>query len=35
VQVQACVIVLAASFVIMNLVTDLCYAAIDPRIQYR
>jgi len=35
VQVQACVIVLAASFVIMNLVTDLCYAAADPRIQYR
>jgi peptide/nickel transport system permease protein len=35
VQVQACVLVLAASFVIMNLVTDLCYAAADPRIQYR
>ncbi|HKX16763.1 MAG TPA: ABC transporter permease [bacterium] len=35
VQVQACVIVLAASFVIMNLVTDMCYAAVDPRIQYQ
>jgi len=35
VQVQACVIVLAVSLVVMNLVTDLCYAAADPRIQYR
>ena len=35
VQVQACVIVLAVSFVTMNLITDLCYAAVDPRIQYR
>jgi len=35
VQVQACVIVLAVSFVVMNLVTDLCYAAVDPRIQYQ
>lgn len=35
VQVQACVIVLAVSFVVMNLVTDLCYAVVDPRIQYR
>ena len=35
VQVQACVIVLAVSLVVMNLVTDLCYAAVDPRIQYR
>jgi ABC-type dipeptide/oligopeptide/nickel transport system permease component len=35
VQVQACVIILAVSFVMMNLVTDVCYAAADPRIQYR
>lgn len=35
VQVQACVIVLAVSFVLINLVTDLCYALVDPRIQYR
>ncbi|HXX38456.1 MAG TPA: ABC transporter permease [bacterium] len=35
IQVQACVIVLAASFVVMNLVTDLCYAVADPRIQYQ
>ncbi len=35
VQVQACVIILAASFVVTNLVTDLCYAAVDPRIQYQ
>ena len=35
VQVQACVIILAVSFVLMNLITDLCYAVVDPRIQYR
>jgi len=35
VQVQACVIVLAVSFVIINLVTDLSYGFIDPRIQYQ
>lgn len=35
VQVQACVVVLAVSFVLMNLVTDLSYALVDPRIQYR
>ncbi len=35
VQVQACVIVLALSFVLMNLVTDLAYGVVDPRIQYR
>lgn len=34
VQVQACVIVLAVSFVIINLATDLSYGFIDPRIQY-
>lgn len=35
VQVQALVIVLAAIFVIVNLIVDLMYAALDPRIQYR
>jgi ABC-type dipeptide/oligopeptide/nickel transport system permease component len=35
VQVQACVIVLAVSFVVINLVTDLAYGLVDPRIQYR
>lgn len=34
IQVQACVIILAAIFVIVNLMVDMCYALIDPRIQY-
>ena len=35
VQVQACVIILAISFVLINLLTDLTYGLVDPRIQYR
>jgi ABC-type dipeptide/oligopeptide/nickel transport system permease component len=35
IQVQACVLVLAFSFVLVNLLTDLAYGLVDPRIQYR
>ena len=34
IQVQACVIVLACIFVIINLIVDVLYAVLDPRIQY-
>jgi peptide/nickel transport system permease protein len=30
---QGCVLVIALSYVLINLLTDLCYAAIDPRIR--
>lgn len=33
--VQGCVLVIALSTVLVNLVTDLTYAAVDPRIRYR
>jgi peptide/nickel transport system permease protein len=33
--VQACILVIASAFVLVNLVTDLSYAAFDPRIQYQ
>jgi ABC-type dipeptide/oligopeptide/nickel transport system permease component len=33
--VQALVFVIAASFVIVNLLVDLAYAWVDPRIRYR
>jgi ABC-type dipeptide/oligopeptide/nickel transport system permease component len=32
--VQGCVLVLAAGFVVINLLTDLSYALLDPRIRY-
>ena len=32
--VQGCVIVIALSYVLVNLATDVLYALIDPRIQY-
>ena len=35
IQVQACVIVLALAFVLVNLMTDVAYGVVDPRIQYR
>ncbi|MFS8571195.1 MAG: ABC transporter permease, partial [Thermaerobacter sp.] len=34
-QVQACIIVLAAIFVLVNLLTDLSYALVDPRVRYQ
>jgi len=33
--VQAGVLVVATSFVLINLIVDLSYALLDPRIQYR
>lgn len=30
---QGCVLVIAAAYVLVNLLTDLCYAAIDPRVR--
>jgi len=32
--VQGCVLVVALSFVVINLVVDLLYAWLDPRIRY-
>jgi ABC-type dipeptide/oligopeptide/nickel transport system permease component len=32
--VQGCVLVIALSYVVINLLTDLLYAAADPRIRY-
>ena len=32
---QALVMLSASAFVMMNLVVDLCYAWLDPRIRYR
>lgn len=32
--VQACILVLAATFVIVNTIVDLLYAAVDPRVKY-
>ena len=34
-MVQAGVLVVATSFVLINLIVDLSYALLDPRIQYR
>ncbi len=34
-MVQGCVILVAFTYVIVNLLTDLAYAAIDPRIRYK
>ena len=34
IQVQASVIVLALIFILVNLMTDLTYGALDPRIRY-
>jgi peptide/nickel transport system permease protein len=34
IQVQASIVVLAVIFVVLNLLTDLSYAALDPRIRY-
>lgn len=33
--VQGAIIILAGIFVLVNLIVDICYAAIDPRIQYK
>lgn len=33
--VQACILVVASIFVLVNLLTDLLYAALDPRIKYQ
>lgn len=35
IQAQACIIVLAAVFVLVNLLTDLSYALVDPRVRYQ
>jgi peptide/nickel transport system permease protein len=32
--VQAVVLLIAALFILLNLLTDLCYAVVDPRIRY-
>ena len=32
--IQACVLFLAVAFTFLNLLTDLLYAVIDPRIRY-
>ncbi|HYG59007.1 MAG TPA: ABC transporter permease subunit, partial [Symbiobacteriaceae bacterium] len=33
--VQACILVVASVFVLVNLLTDLVYATLDPRIHYQ
>ena len=32
--VQGCVLVIAFCYVSVNLLTDLCYAAVDPRVRF-